>query len=768
MTTSPHTTTTSQRQWKWPIPLDRYDRASSLSASELEALSVLVNRRSPRRRGTWPAAVETALHRLLWPLQDTLDYLGIPRNKHGVVMRVLIIEMQRRQTSFWAWSDSEWVETIALTRDTFVKQNSRSSAVLGRSEVLAIAYLLCGFSSLFLFPKRRVHRHTLARNVFGKEALNHADQRVYAVVQGWGYAQRSSAWSELDNTLCTALLLNHSPYLEDLTVESLLALRNQVESERMGGFINLLSRVLVELRIIDVAFPMGNQPIPVKLRCDTEGIAPTWVEWCFRWHTTATGLAPETRDKYLSNLLKVGRWLALHHPEITTPGQWTYTLAAEWVAQVDSLRIGEFCEETTYQTSRGLVGKPQGPRSKHHHLAVMRAFFKDVQEEPYNVPRAFDPNRAFRTPRAIQRLIGPSPRDIDPLIWARLVHAAVHLTEEDLPRSPSQSIQYPLLLVRAIAVTWCYSALRSDEIRRLPVGCIRWQREDMTIPETGEILPKDAVCFLTVPVNKTNTSFPKAVNPLVGQVINEWERVRPAQQPLVVDRKTGELIQVLFAHRGHGLSMHYLNKTLIPLLCKKAGIPRADERGAITSHRARATIATLLYNAPEGLTIWELMQWLGHQNPASTRHYARTNPTKLAQAYSKADRNSRLVEALVDTKADANGEVKIYYVLGDHGFCSNSEWASCLYRMACVKCPFFVPKEQGQLIQAQKSVRRFMEVVELTDEEVAAAQDDEEKIRANVERTERLPKPTLLRQHPKGESHSFIPLTVIHDVPHPA
>ena len=194
--------------------------------------------------------METALYRLLCPLQDTLDYLDIPRNKHGVVMRVLIIEMQRRQTSFWAWSDSEWVETIAFTRDTFVKQNSRSSAVLGRSEVLAIAYLLCGFGSLFLFPKRRVHRHTLARNVFGKEALNHADQRVYAVVQGWGYAQRSSAWSELDNTLCTALLLNHSPYLEDLTVESLLALRNQVESERMGGFINLLVNVkgIVALR----------------------------------------------------------------------------------------------------------------------------------------------------------------------------------------------------------------------------------------------------------------------------------------------------------------------------------------------------------------------------------------------------------------------------------------------------------------------------------------------------------------------------------------
>ena len=228
----------------------------------------------------------------------------------------------------------------------------------------------------------------------------------------------------------------------------------------------------------------------------------------------------------------------------------------------------------------------------------------------------------------------------------------------------------------------------------------------MIIPETGELLPKNAVCFLTVPVNKTNTSFPKAVNPMVGKAINEWSVYDQPNSHSWFYRKTGELVQVLFAHRGHGLSIHYLNNTLIPLLCKKAGIPRADERGAITSHRARATIATLLYNAPEGLTIWEsdAMAW----SPKSRFHSPlrlRTNPTKLAQAVLlKAHRNSRLVEALVDTKADANGEVKIYYVLGEHGFCSNAEWASCLYRMACVKCPFFVPKEQGQLIQAQKSV----------------------------------------------------------------
>ncbi len=141
----------------------------------------------------------------------------------------------------------------------------------------------------------------------------------------------------------------------------------------------------------------------------------------------------------------------------------------------------------------------------------------------------------------------------------------------------------------------------------------------------------------------------------MGKRIQEWEQIRSAGQPPQTDRKTGASVNYLFAHRGYTIGTDYLNHSLIPMLCARAGIPPADERGAITSHRARATIATLLYNAPEGLTIFELMQWLGHKDPKTTQNYAHVKPTKLAAAYPKAERNSRLVEVLVDT----NGEVKV-------------------------------------------------------------------------------------------------------------
>ena len=83
-------------------------------------------------------------------------------------------------------------------------------------------------------------------------------------------------------------------------------------------------------------------------------------------------------------------------------------------------------------------------------------------------------------------------------------------------------------------------------------------------------------------------------------------------------------------------------------------MPRADARGRITSHRARSTIASQLYNAKEPMTLFELQAWLGHRSPQSTQHYTQITPTRLAQAYADAGyfaRNVRTIEVLIDREA---------------------------------------------------------------------------------------------------------------------
>lgn len=242
-------------------------------------------------------------------------------------------------------------------------------------------------------------------------------------------------------------------------------------------------------------------------------------------------------------------------------------------------------------------------------------------------------------------------------IWAKLLWAGLNLDQEDLPQTKSGHF-YPIELVRATTVTWLFSGLRSDEIARLRLGCIRWQHQDRPIPgDSDQVLARDAVCLLDVPTHKTGTAFTKPVDPILGQAIDAWQAVRPGQ-PLFVDRRTGEQVNLLFAFRARRISHVYINNTVIPMLCRKAGVPAANLRGNITSHRARPTIASQLYNAKEPMTLFELQAWLGHRSPQSTQYYAKITPTTLTRAYTDAgyfERNVRTIEVLVDRDAVESG-----------------------------------------------------------------------------------------------------------------
>jgi hypothetical protein len=224
-------------------------------------------------------------------------------------------------------------------------------------------------------------------------------------------------------------------------------------------------------------------------------------------------------------------------------------------------------------------------------------------------------------------------------------------------------------------------------------------------PAQTKSLPKDAVCLLEVPVQKTGLAFTKPVDRVVGEAITAWERERP-DQPALLDRKTTELVQILFGCRGRPIGEGFLNTTLIPAICRKAGVPEHDARGAITSHRARATIATQLSNSKEPLSLLELQAWLGRSLPQSTQYYARITPTRLAKAYADAGyfaRNLRSIEVPIDrhaivSGAAAQGQPWRFYDLG-HGLCTYEFFDQCPHRMACAKCSFYRPKGSSQARQ---------------------------------------------------------------------
>ena len=205
-----------------------------------------------------------------------------------------------------------------------------------------------------------------------------------------------------------------------------------------------------------------------------------------------------------------------------------------------------------------------------------------------------------------------------------------------------------------MSLVWLFAGLRSDEIVRLWVGCARQEPSPRPSPEASPYW------LLDVPVHKTGTALTKPIDPIVGEAIVAWECVRP-DQPTTLDGKTGEPADLLFSYRARGVPRQYLNQRLIPILCRKAGIPRSDARGPISSHRARSTIASQLFNAREPMTLFELQAWLGHRSPATTQHYVAFTPTRLARAYTEAhyfQRNLRMMDVLIDQEAIKSGANK--------------------------------------------------------------------------------------------------------------
>jgi hypothetical protein len=235
------------------------------------------------------------------------------------------------------------------------------------------------------------------------------------------------------------------------------------------------------------------------------------------------GSTPEVRREYRSILVMAGRWLAVSQPGIASPADWTRETCAAWVAQVTRTSIGDFAQRRAGLADR--LGRRLAHSTMASYTTVTRTFFRDCQEWGW-CPRRFDPKTALATPRSVRALLGPKPRVIADDAWAKILWAGLNLVADDLAAAGIRA--YPLELVNALALTWLFAAQRSDEIVRLRVGCIRWQRGD------GDP-SSEPVCLLDIPVHKTGAAFTKPVDPVLGRAIEAWEAVRPAQ-PCMTDR----------------------------------------------------------------------------------------------------------------------------------------------------------------------------------------------------------------------------------------
>ena len=357
-----------------------------------------------------------------------------------------------------------------------------------RPYVAAYGYLLCGFGALHRLGS--FNRLALAWRVFGREAVDDAQERITAKLEGWGY--RSARTDLFIRTfLAQLLLVNRSARLEDLTDEVFGSLRDDPRLGRRRRPLHAVHRAIAGMGFASApAAPTRGRPMPVQ------GAPAEWIASVDRWFATST-LTAEVRREYRSILVMAGRWLALAHPEIGSPSDWTRETCAAWVAQVVRTGIGDFAQRRAGLAGR--VGRRLAPTTMASYTTVTRTFFRDCQEWGW-CPRRFDPKTALATPRSVRAQLGPKPRVIADDAWAKILWAGMNLDAGDLAAAGIRA--YPLELVRALTLTWLFAGQRSDEIARLRVGCIRWQPGDIGVPSS------EPVCLLDVPVHKTAAHLP--------------------------------------------------------------------------------------------------------------------------------------------------------------------------------------------------------------------------------------------------------------------
>jgi hypothetical protein len=293
------------------------------------------------------------------PINDVLAHIGAGGRSAAVVRRRMLRGMSNQHEAYWGWSEGQWGEVI-------------SAAAQARHHVVAIGYLLGGLIELHHTGKC-FFQTRLAARIFGVKMIEEAVVKVRDALTRLGYCRLAVRDSQ--EVVCEAILVNRSPFLQDLNIEVLERIRHSNAAEAVKGHVVMLSRALVSLGILTQPIE-PTSPFTATLIARGEiGVSAEWLAWCRRWKETVVA-RPSTRKSGYHVLLKVGRWLGSAHPEIVSPEQWTRELCVEYVAALSRMKIGEHLGNGGFLVTRQLVGKPLKAATIDGNLGKLRKFFR--------------------------------------------------------------------------------------------------------------------------------------------------------------------------------------------------------------------------------------------------------------------------------------------------------------------------------------------------------------------------------------------------------
>ncbi len=742
------------------VPSDYLDRDPALSEEERKGIAFLLTLSSGQYRAFEQQVVQ--LKRVTHPLLDVFALFEQWRPKKSQVRRQHFLKYFLRhvlQTNilYWGWSSSIWETVIdaAPTQSTGKAHREEPGHTISSPNCLLAhlaAYLFADV--LYLTGNRAFPARKMGEIIFGSELFQTTLDRVMEPWLAAGFTNKPGCQGRFIFATVLALLINRNPFLEAITPSSLRALQDLNLKRGVRNRVGQLQHVLFSL---DLLAPDGldeterRQAVPPFRAESFAEIRPRWGAWLQAfWQQTP--ISKSSRNRITRDVLTACRWLAQRYPQVTEPSQWTSEIASQYVAYV--------CNEATvydYASSRQRQritnhlkqrqGEPLKPSSKKARLVSLKGFFRCLQKYSYEVdgrmePRlalSWKPDDTLATPEAVRAQLQPNPRNIEEEAWLKLIWTACTLDVETVKEAAPGTKMYPLPLWRAVALVWVTGCRRRDEIRRLPLDCVRSEWAPEMVDECGVQLEQaENLWYLLVPTNKYRGTFWTPIPKYTADAILAWKAIRPQNQSPLEDRKTGERTAYLFQYRGRMIGEAFINESLIPLLCKAAGLtdgegkPYKDAIGPITSHRARAS--TAYYLKAMGMSPYDIGKLLGHTNPNRTLPwYLKENLHHLGRMYRKANPLDRTVHALLDTNAAGKGEPCVFYYLADSQdgrprLCGNPNFRTCYHQLQCAECEAYIETEMAEIIEQRPGILHIAVPIPLPEQLVEDLTKQEEGI----------------------------------------
>lgn len=476
------------------------------------------------------------------------------------------------------------------------------------------------------------------------------------------------------------LCMTRAVTLEQVTVEDLVAVEDAIGSSPMLTAIHRQHWLTQHRGVWALCYQLGlvdDPPVHPNTRARTPeqraaGIAqPEMRRVIARYLTTiAATLRPATVASRAASLTVLAGWLAMFHPEVSSPRSLTRE------------QMEAFCTFNASRLCRGRHARRNRPISVTHHahtIADLRCFFDDITAWGW----AERPTRMLLHRSDIPRLPAPLPRALAPDVDAALMAAVAELDDP--------TARAGITLLRG-------AGLRLGELLDLELDCL-WD-----LPGHGT--------WLKVPLGKLVTERVVPLDDSTLAALDEWMAERGRQRSLPHPRD-GRPTEFLFTQRGARIGASRIRRGL------DLAVDAADLRGRdgeplrVTPHQLRHTYATQLVNA--GMSMQALMALLGHVTPKMTLRYAALASPTIRGSYDAAMAKVRSRQQLPLIVADRPVvpdrvqwlHAEMLKTRVAHGYCSRHLAAdACPYANICEQCDNFtttaefLPQLQAQLADA--------------------------------------------------------------------